>query len=85
VRDARCWAAGFARPKWPEVEVLSIFLIYFPEANFDAYFDNFRFKFDANFCANFLSNDIICSDNSKVIKVLLENIMRMLKVFPLRT
>jgi hypothetical protein len=38
-----------------------------------------------SFSVQILSNDIICSDNSKVIKVLLENIMRMLKVFPLRT
>jgi hypothetical protein len=73
VRNARLlvWAAGAVGPKWPKAKV---FPFYFSESNFDA-----------NFCANFLSNDIICSDNSKVIKVLLKNIMRMLKLFPLRT
>jgi hypothetical protein len=49
----------------------------------------FLIIFDSNLMQNllckFLSNDIICSDNSEVIKVLLKNILRMLKLFPLRT
>jgi hypothetical protein len=65
------WAALKAGPKWPEVEVFhfSIFqkqiLMHIFLMNFDSILMQFSMQN--------LSNDTICTNNSKVILVLLEN------------